>query len=219
MSSFRRLYSTATTTATATVTSTARRRFYQNFDKSMYYPIFLTVIFGSQLINLMNKQRDYETLERKYQLKISKIEEIMNMIKEQGVENVDVAKELELVNRLFKNGNDASLTVSKKTHEESMLSSAEDDIKEEDLLKMLGLNDQTSKKSTITAITTTTTTANTSQNKQEQLPKLSEMNVSEQIAFEKELQNYRVKTENHTIVEIPGDYVDAAKDTKIKKFL
>ncbi|KAH3678482.1 hypothetical protein WICMUC_001499 [Wickerhamomyces mucosus] len=170
----------------------------------MYYPIVLTIIFGSQMINLINKEKEFENLERRYKLKINKIDELIEKLRNNEIDNIDIDKELELVNKLFRR---QSNTYFDKDHnnEDKINKTNKDLIEDQDnILKLLGLEN---------------IDGNNNEIKNKDNNKLNQTDINQRIIFEKEIQNFKIKPETHTIVEIPGDYVDAAKDTKITKFL
>ena len=63
--------------------------------------IFLTIMFGTAMVGLIDSRRELETLEQTYNSKFVILEEIISKL-EKG-ENVDIHHELKLVNKLTKN--------------------------------------------------------------------------------------------------------------------
>lgn len=70
------------------------------FDKSVLRPAFLIVIFGSLLTNVADIQRKTNEIERKYEVRIHKLQELIERIKN-NERGIDIDQELKLVNLLF----------------------------------------------------------------------------------------------------------------------
>lgn len=67
----------------------------------IFKSIFLTIVFGTAIVGLIDSRRELETLEQTYNSKFVILEEIIAKL-EKG-ENVDIHRELKLVNKLTKN--------------------------------------------------------------------------------------------------------------------
>ncbi|CUM46117.1 uncharacterized protein AC631_01420 [Debaryomyces fabryi] len=67
----------------------------------IFKSIFLTIVFGTAIVGLIDSRRELETLEQTYDSKFVILEEIISKL-ERG-ENVDIHRELKLVNKLTKN--------------------------------------------------------------------------------------------------------------------
>ena len=67
----------------------------------IFKSIFLTIVFGTAIVGLIDSRRELETLEQTYNSKFVILEEIISKL-ERG-ENVDIHRELKLVNKLTKN--------------------------------------------------------------------------------------------------------------------
>lgn len=67
----------------------------------IFKSIFLTIVFGTAIVGLIDARRESETLEQTYNSKFVILEEIIAKL-EKG-ENVDIHRELKLVNKLTKN--------------------------------------------------------------------------------------------------------------------
>lgn len=195
---------------------------FQRFDKSILYPTFLVVILGSQILNVMNVQKSVEDLERRYDLKMRKIDEIKGRLADG--EKIDTQKELALVNKLFERTNQKDYLKStsdkfkdnvggfRKNHPDTKsgdnsLDGLDGDLSDESLNKFLGLDQITTEKQ------------NVAFEEPKTLEKLSSEHVDLHVENEKKLLNYKLDPHRHVVVESPGDYVSAAKDTKVAKFL
>jgi hypothetical protein len=168
----------------------------------MLFPALLVVLFGSQVINVMNAQRSVETMEQKYKLKISKLDEITRRVRDG--ELVNVQKELKLVNKIFSRsatqfsvmGQKGSSSQQVKIDDLSDLSKIFDEVMEEDNAKELKQSAQA-----------------------REVIKKDIEEIHQHMQKEKELTEYKLVPKQHLIVETPGDYVEAARDTKVPKFL
>lgn len=193
-----------------------------SFDKTMLYPGVLIILLGSQLINVMNAQKSLQDLERRYELKIGKINEIVARL-ERGESGVNVDDELKLVNMMFERQSHGGKLKLGREYEVSDSvsepSTHEELLKEEDFMKLLGLHEDIDEN------------GNLKKNKKEGGDKARAMidgskvvitdqeEIREQTDMQKKLVGFKVEPERHLIVEKPGDYIDAAKDTKLSKFL
>jgi hypothetical protein len=182
----------------------------------------LIILLGSQLINVMNAQKSLQDLERRYELKIGKINEIVARL-ERGESGVNVDDELKLVNMMFERQSHGGKLKLGREYEVSDSvsepSTHEELLKEEDFMKLLGLHEDIDEN------------GNLKKNKKEGGDKARAMidgskvvitdqeEIREQTDMQKKLVGFKVEPERHLIVEKPGDYIDAAKDTKLSKFL
>lgn len=184
----------------------------KRFDKSILYPTLLVVLLGSQIMNVMDAQKSVEDLERRYKLKMDKIDELKTRFV--NGEQVDVDKEMALVNKLFqrKNPKDYLKSTSDKFGNQfgglkKNELGLDDQFSEDALNKFLGLDP------------TPVEVSKSQFNEPQPIEKLSHEDIDFQVKNEKELLNYKLDPHKHVVVENPGDYVDAAKDTKITRFL
>ncbi|CAG59186.1 uncharacterized protein GVI51_F06369 [Nakaseomyces glabratus] len=187
------------------------------FDKSVVKPLLVLVVFGSVLTNVMEERRKYSDMERRYQLKINKLEELIERANV-GEKNLDIAAELKIIDALFKvsqnqrytgiigntkhhNGPSTPLK-SKQDNEESLEDIWQELVSslEEDELKL----------------------------KREQ--ELNKAKLSNELVTDKQLLKEQKKKEEleknlvpshatHTIVSTPGEVSEAAKDTSLKRFV
>jgi hypothetical protein len=172
----------------------------------MLFPALLVVLFGSQVINVMNAQRSMETMEQKYKLKISKLDEIIRRVRDGEI--VNVQKELKLVNKVFSRsaaqfsvmGQKGSSSQQVKMDGLSDLSKIFDEVMDE---VMEEDNAKEVKQST----------------QAREVIKKDIEEIHQHMQKEKELTDYKLDPKQHLIVETPGDYVGAARDTKVTKFL
>lgn len=201
------------------------------FDKSMIKPALVVIIFGSMLNHVSNQQKRNAELERRYDLKIHILNELIERAMK-GDTDFDLSEELMLVNKLFSRhvsskyasvGEEAgklrnfyeSQAYSEKEVLDSMNSTTGS--KEEESLDELfkGIMEQANDVVPI-------------KNKQKQDTK--SLHSSEEIVankdilmndakIEMDLLNYKPSTDVHLIVETPGEVSSAAKDTKVTKFL
>ncbi|CDR40196.1 CYFA0S04e05666g1_1 [Cyberlindnera fabianii] len=198
-----------------------KKRISDSFDKSIYYPAFLVVLLGSQVINVMNAQRRVEDLDRRYTLKMEKIDELIKRV--QNGEQVDVEREMRLVNKLFERSGSYTVmgkdSISGKVKKQKELAWQEEDLTEVELAKMLGLDLNQTKKDMGIADDEKESEKSTKTKVEGDVILVDRGTIDEQMKKEKELLNYRLNPDQHLIVEKAGDYVDAAKDTQVKKFL
>lgn len=183
------------------------------FDKSMIYPGILLILFGSQVINVMNRQKYINELDRVYKIKINKIHEIAERL-EHGEKGVNVEDEMKLVNMMFERQMNSTKMKLSKEYEvehkiEEIYTDLNKELNQEDFIKMLGLNDEPIKKKEIKILHVP--------GKESVITDHEE--IKDQITKQKELTKFVVKPETHIIVEKPGDYIESAKDTKLSKFL
>ncbi|CCH45161.1 hypothetical protein BN7_4740 [Wickerhamomyces ciferrii] len=198
----------------------------KKFDKSMLYPTMLVVLLGSQIMNVMNIQTSCEDMERRYDLKISKIDELIERISKG--EKIDVQKEMELVNKSFeRKANKINLRSTSdkigrqfgKTNTNTKDLEFDDDLKIDDELTDEQLNKLFSFDSDPTKIHEKVTHSNSNNNSKDSIKTLTDEELKQQIQNEKDLLNYKLSPDRHVLVENPGDYVEAAKDTKVSGFL
>lgn len=202
---------------------------FKQFDKSILYPTLLVVLLGSQIMKVMDAQASVDDLERRYNLKMDKIEELKTRI-EQG-EKFDLEKEMSLVNKLFERSNKEKqylkstsdkfgnkfgnqFGVKQRSHENlkdsDLFKDLDDDLTDEKLNKLLGLDPIPMEKN------------NKSQSnipESSTLKPLSKDELQQQMENEKELLKFRLDPNTHVVMQQPGDYVSAAKDTKVSGFL
>lgn len=219
----RRLYAQVSASPAGSKTS--------RFDKSMIKPALVVIIFGSLLNHVSTQQKRNAELERRYDLKIHILNELIERAMK-GDTDFDLSEELMLVNKLFSRhasskyaslGEEAGKlrdfyegqAYSKKEVLDSM-NSATGSKKEESLDELLkGIMEQATDKVPI---------------KSTQKKDTKSLHTSEEIVankdilmndakIERDLLNYKPSTEVHLIVETPGDVSSAAKDTKVTKFL
>lgn len=198
----------------------------KRFDKSILYPTLLVVLLGSQIMNVMNAQKSCEDLDRRYNMKITKIDEIKERL--QKGEKVDVENELKLVNRLFVRQNDNPVLKSTSTkfgsqfdgikrentadgNHTNVLSELDGEVTDDKLNKLFGLEP--------TPAPVSKKEVKAPKKETKPLPVLTKEEIKENTEREKELLNYRLEPNRHVVVENPGDYVSAAKDTKVSGFL
>lgn len=190
----------------------------KRFDRTILYPTVLVVLLGSQIMNVMNAQKSCDDLDRRYKMKINKIDEIKERVL-RG-ETVDVENELKLVNRLFTQENVTPVLKStsakfgsqfdgiKKSNNTDFNTELDGELTDEKLNKLFGLESEP-------------VPVLQKEKKQETkpLPVLSKEELSQNTEREKELLKYRLEPSRHVVVQNPGDYVSAAKDTKVSGFL
>lgn len=182
----------------------------------MLYPAFLVVLLGSQVINVMNAQRNVETMEHRYQLKMHKLDELTLRVR-RG-ERVNVSEEMKLVDKVFGNtprakfsvmGQRVASSTSLASSPTTQSSSTKDDGLGEltSLIEEVMRDDYKPKPMTVKPKT------------QKEEIKIDLDEIHHHMKREKELSDYKLNPQQHLIVESPGDYVESAKDTQVKKFL
>lgn len=164
----------------------------------MLYPALVVVLLGSQVISVMNAQRSVETMESRYTLKMRKLDELI--VRAREGEKVDVKQEMQLVNKQFdRSGAGARFSVMGKQIARVDASKVED----RSLMELTSAFDEAMKDSQA--------------NGDKDAVDLDILH--QQMLKEKELATYKMDTQQHLMVDKPGDYVDAARDTKVAKFL
>lgn len=201
---------------------------FSKFDRSMIYPIVLVSVLSAQIVNFSSAQRDLADLNHRYSMKIQRIQDIVARL-EQG-EKVDVGEELRLINLKFDRLHQpeySSLDVpllerirQKKQQQQELLKSQEAELSEENLLEMLSARIEPGSPGAAGAPAAPAAPAGApAQQSAQQAAEQQLVDYEQQQEREKELLNYRINAEKHVIVEVPGDLVQAAKDTKVSKFL
>ncbi|CCK73430.1 Ina22p NDAI_0G04450 [Naumovozyma dairenensis CBS 421] len=195
------------------------------YDRSVLKPILLILAFGSLLSAVSDKEREYNELERRYQLKIKILEELIERV-ESGDTDFRIDEELKHVNRLFLNSNKSVfLNDVKRLREEEKAAPGKGFVntvvneKEETLDDVL--------KSIMDEINDATVEGG---DKSNYLSREHEVNTNEEIIKnkyrleklkekEKKILEYIPETKTHIMTENVGDFTDAAKDNDIPKFL
>lgn len=179
-------------------------------DRTMFYPALVVVLLGSQVINVMNAQRSVETMENKYCLKIRKLEELTERVRKG--EDVDVEKEMKLVNKTFNRSKAHFSVMGQRVASVSNDQSGqqnEDGVS--DLVQLLN-----------EAMVETSTAKKDIEQKTEEVKEVIQKDIEkihQHMQKERELIEYKLDTDQHVLVDTPGDYNNAAKDTKVTKFL
>lgn len=178
------------------------------FDKSTLKPLGLLVIFGSLLTNVMEERRKFNNMERRYNLKIDKLEELLERFR-QGEKNIDIVGELKIIDAMFtvsENQNIAGLIARRKKEYDSDIKQVEHKEDEsldsiwQDIIESMDDVPEKSENKSIDLVTD---------------PDVLEKRRAEENLMRKTAPSYMT----HTIVESPGEVAEAAKDTPIKKFL
>ncbi|KAL3232756.1 hypothetical protein RNJ44_04672 [Nakaseomyces bracarensis] len=177
------------------------------FDKSALKPLGLLVIFGSILTNVMEERRKFNNMERRYTLKIDKLEELVERCKK-GDTDIDISNELKIIDAMFsvsENQKVSGLIAKRKREYDSDIKQIDHEKESlesiwEDIMKSV-----------------------------EEIPQKNSEPASDLITDPAVLEKRKAKEElerksapsylTHTIVESPGELSEAAKDTSVKKFL
>lgn len=198
-------------TESATGATPSDKEKKSRFDKSVLKPLGLLVVFGSILTNVMEERRKFNNMERRYELKINKLEELLERCKK-GERDVDIDNELKIIEAMFavsENQNIAGLIAKRKQEYDSDIKQVESKENESlqslwaDIMKSVDDIPEDSKKNKSTTMDLVTD------------PDILEKRKAEEDLVRKTAPSYMT----HTIVETPGEVSEAAKDTSIKKFL
>ncbi|CCK73098.1 Ina22p KNAG_0M02450 [Huiozyma naganishii CBS 8797] len=187
-------------------------------DRSLLKTVVWVVIFGSILTHVVDKEKQVEDMERRYNLKIQILENLISRAK--TGESVNTTEELKLVNKLFVK--DKSLSVEEVKGELERSKLPQDDHSAEvqneeslediwnDILRDINSEPrETSKKQ-----------SNKTRQPTTQPDIIKDRALLAEIAQkEEEYVSYSPTFDKHTIVEDPGSFAKAAKDTNVNKFL
>lgn len=176
------------------------------------------VIFGSMLTNVIDKKQQYEEMEEKYSLKIEILKDIISKLR--NGEDVNVEDELRLVNQTLERRKlpryKSPLRRKKSQIAEDIPPVEEESL--EDLWKEI-LND-TSETDSATAKNIGTPTRVVSDNNTDNDDIMRDKRALLMISKQEEIeQKYFTPTDQHVVVNKPGYVTEAARDTKMTKYL
>ncbi|AET38881.1 Ina22p Ecym_3394 [Eremothecium cymbalariae DBVPG len=226
---FVRLYSASPTTGTASLRS--------KYDKTVFKPLILLLIVGSIATNVIEQKKRHFEMERRYNLKIHILEDLIDRVKYNNDTTFSVEQELYLVNKMLARHSGA-ISLNPKIRNEPEL---EDSSTEPNSPR----NGDTNKKNysdmelesveelfknifdEINEVSEKDHSASLDiqrQSKPKSHPSSDEIVIDRQIIAqnakqEKQQKMFKPNTEQHVIVPIPGDYVAAAEATKVSRFL
>lgn len=179
------------------------------------------VIFGSMLTNVIDKKQQYEEMEAKYSLKIEILKGIISKLR--NGESVDVEDELRLVNQTLERRKlpryKSPLRRKKSQIAEDMANSAPiEEESLEDLWKdiLTDASDTESDKNKTLGVATRAASNTSTDDDDIMRDKKALQMTSKQEEIE---QKYFTPTDQHVVVSTPGYVTEAAKDTKMTKYL
>ncbi|CCC69499.1 hypothetical protein NCAS_0C05090 [Naumovozyma castellii] len=221
-----RLYATTS----SGISPTAEKK--SKYDRSLWKPITWVIIFGSLLTSITNQENKYRELERRYNLKINVLKDLIGRV-HLGDRDFQIEDEMRLVNKLFdhaagkdekfddvvdtlrvKDKSGATLYSSDQVlmgmNRKSLIMSKQLPAEEDSLEAVL--------KSILNDINTDEPVSEPSQDMIEGIITDKKQLEKEKIK-EEEILNYVPDSRHHLIAEKAGDITDVAKETKISKFL
>lgn len=189
------------------------------FDKSLVKPLLLILVFSSMLNNITEQRKKNAALEKRYNLKMEKYDELMKRAQTTGQTVFDLEKEFKLIDKMFERSDKFSFSPNIPNAKQASPLVEET---EEDLSKLFSEimkdADKTLEELQNEHLANSIALKGEDINADEIVTNKDYLHQENQLE-QKIMKSYKADTSQHILVENSGDYANAPTTSKVKKFL